>query len=368
LEVALYKFASNLVGSLFSSNIKSAEDEATKNAAKIEINILVNILYIYKRQLSKWLENKYRRFAYSYDIMASLYIQQNNQNLLWKIINNTPQMIQFFYDSSPGEKEKWFQNVIRHVYNSHHSNVDVGLRDLNKITIDFMLEMLQKAQIRSGDTMSLSQSQSPQQQYQQQPSLRSVETMSLPPSPQQQYQQQPQPPSLQTKPKQVQTDAIENQFAIRRQEYENMTKKTVPVPSFTENVKDEAISDIGSVVNEYMKQREQDMKQFIAEKPNNNNNKIQIMNEENISINVEELESPLSLRYGEPTNKKVKWGENTEHVYVESVPLPIENLGEKILNAINKLSEKIDKLTVEQSQRLLSHCDNNELLKKLVKE
>jgi len=351
LEVALYKFASNLVGSLFSSNIKSAEDEATKNAAKIEINILVNILYIYKRQLSKWLENKYRRFAYSYDIMASLYIQQNNQNLLWKIINNTPQMIQFFYDSSPGEKEKWFQNVIRHVYNSHHSNVDVGLRDLNKITIDFMLEMLQKAQIRSGDTMSLSQS--PQQQYQQQPSLRSVD-----PSPQQQYQQQPQPPSLQTKPKQVQTDAIENQFAIRRQEYENMTKKSVPVPSFTENVKDEAISDIGSVVNEYMKQREQDMKQFIAEKPNNNNNKIQIMNEENISINVEELESPLSLRYREPTNKKVKWGENTEHVYVESVPLPIENLGEKILDAINKLSEKIDKLTV----------DHNELLQKLVKE
>jgi hypothetical protein len=203
----------------------------------------------------------------------------------------------------------------------------------------------------------MSLSQSPQQQYQQQPSLRSVETMSLPPSPQQQYQQQPQPPSLQTKPKQVQTDAIENQFAIRRQEYENMTKKSVPVPSFTENVKDEAISDIGSVVNEYMKQREQDMKQFIAEKPNNNNNKIQIMNEENISINVEELESPLSLRYGEPTNKKVKWGENTEHVY-ENISLPIENLGEKLLDAINKLSEKIDKLTV----------DHNELLQKLVKE
>jgi hypothetical protein len=319
----LYKFASNLVGSLFSSNIKSAEDEATKNAAKIEINILVNILYIYKRQLSKWLENKYRHFAYSYDIMASLYIQQNNQNLLWKIINNTPQMIQFFYNSSPGEKEKWFQNVIRHVYNSHSSNVNISLRDLNKITIDFMLEMLHKVQ-------------QPQQPPLQQPSFRSVE-----------------PPSLQTKPKQVQTDAIENQFAIRRQEYENMTKKTVPVPSFTENVKDEAINDIGSVVNEYMKQREQDMKQFIAEKPKNDNNKLQINNDENISINVEELESPPS-----DVQKKVKWGENTEHVYIESVTLPTENLGEKLLDAINKLSEKIDKLSLE----------HNELLKKLVKE
>ena len=314
----MYKFASNLVGSLFSSNIKS--DEAprrgeTKNTAKIEINIFVNILYIIERQLSKWLENKYRRFAHFYDIMASLYIQQNNQNLLWKIINNTPQMIQFFHNSSPGDKEKWFQNVIRHVYNSHSSNGNVSLRDLNKITIDFMLEMLQKAQ---------------------QPSLRSVET-----------------PSLQTKPKQVQTDAIENQFAIRRQEYENMTKKTVPVPSFTENVKDEAISDIGSVVNEYIKQREQDMKQFAAEKPKNDNNKLQINNEENISINVEELESPPS-----DVQKKVKWGENTEHAYVESVSLPIENLGEKLLDAINKLSEKIDKLT----------ADHNELLQKLVKE
>ena len=238
-------------------------------------------------------------------------------------------MIQFFYNSSPGEKEKWFQNVIRHVYNSHSSNANMSLRDLNKITIDFMLEMLQKAQ-------------QPQ---------RSVET------PPQQL--------LQTKPKQVQTDAIENQFAIRRQEYEKMTKKTVPVPTFTENVKDEAISDIGSVVNEYMKQREQDMKQFAAEKPKtDNNNKLQINNDENISINVEELESPLSL----PSNKKVKWGENTEHVYVDNLSSPIENLGEKLLDAINKLSEKIDKLTAEQSQRLLSQCDNNELLKKLVKE
>ncbi len=262
--------------------------------------------------------------------MASLYIQQNNQNLLWKIINNTPQMIEFFYNSAPGEKEKWFQNVIRHVYNSHSSNVNISLRDLNKITIDFMLEMLHKARIRSVET--------PSQQQPQQPPPRSVE-----------------PPSLQTKPKQVQTDAIENQFAIRRQEYENMTKKTVPVPSFTENVKDEAISDIGSVVNEYMKQREQDMKQFIAEKPKNDNNKLQINNDENISINVEELESPLSIP---SANKKVKWGENVEHSYVENVPLPIENLGEKLLDAINKLSEKIDKLTLE----------HNELLKKMVKE
>jgi hypothetical protein len=134
-----------------------------------------------------------------------------------------------------------------------------------------------------------------------------------------------------------------------------MTKKTVPVPSFTENVKDEAISDIGSVVNEYMKQREQDMKQFIAEKPKNDNNKLQINNDENISINVEELESPLSIP---SANKKVKWGENVEHSYVENVPLPIENLGEKLLDAINKLSEKIDKLTLE----------HNELLKKMVKE
>lgn len=343
-------------GSLSAENIKSADVVVTKIAAKIEIIVLTNILYIIERQLSKWLENKYRRFAHFYDIMASLYIQQNNQNLLWKIINNTPQMIQFFYNSSPGEKEKWFQNVIRHVYNSHSSNGNVSLRDLNKITIDFMLEMLQKAQ-------------QPQ---------RSLET------PSQQPQHQQHQPQLQTKPKQVQTDAIENQFAIRRQEYENMTKKTVPVPTFTENVKDEAISDIGSVVNEYMKQREQDMKQFAAEKPKtDNNNKLQINNDENISINVEELESPLSL----PLNKKVKWGENTEHVY-ENVPSPIENIGEKLLDAINKLSEKIDKLAAEQSQRLLSkdfaspnpigwiptklpsvaQCDNNELLKKSVKE
>jgi hypothetical protein len=257
--------------------------------------------------------------------MASQYIQQNNQNLLWKIINNTPQMIQFFNDSSPGEKEKWFQNVIRHVYNSHSSNSNISLRDLNKTTIDFMLEMLQKAQQQNQPQQQQNQPQQPQQQTHQKPIQN------------------------QLKPKQIQNSAIENQFELRRQEYENMTKKTVPVPAFTENIKDEAISDIGSAVNEYMKQRDQDMKLFSAEKPNN---KIKINKDENISITVEEIESPPSV-----ASKKVKWGENVEHDYIENVPFPIENVGEKILDALNKLSEKMDKIIAQ-----------NELLRNSVKE
>jgi hypothetical protein len=47
-----------LGGSLSAENIKSAEAPhrgATKNAAKIEIIVFVNILYIIERQLSKWL-------------------------------------------------------------------------------------------------------------------------------------------------------------------------------------------------------------------------------------------------------------------------------------------------------------------------
>ena len=219
--------------------------------------------------------------------MTSQFIQQNNQNLLWKIINNTPQMIDFFGGSASGEKERWFQQVIRHVYeNNLGPNSNLGIRELNRVAIDLMVDLLKKAQTKDH-----------------------VQTKETPIENLDNHQK----PHIVNKPGTHVASSMENQFELRRKEYENMTKKTVPVPNFTENVKDEAINDIGSAVNEYMKQREQDSKLFSPKAPEDAL-KVETAGSYGplkVDLDVEEIDANFS-------GKKVKWGENIEHIYAEN--------------------------------------------------
>ena len=240
--------------------------------------------------------------------MASQFIQQGNQNLLWKIINNTPQMISFFAGAAPGDKERWFQQIIGHVYEDNvRKSTNLGLREINKGAIDLMVELLKKAQ---------AQQQAHQTQTQQQ----------------QQQQQQPDPienmqhTQIINKPGVSNVSSMENQFELRRKEYENMTKKTVPTPTFKENIKDEAIGDIGSAVNEYMKQRDLDSKMFAPKEPLSP----VVAQTSDITLNVEEIDDHFSA-------KKVKWGENTEHVYKEN--------GENLMTSIAQILEMLETLT-----------------------
>ena len=202
--------------------------------------------------------------------MASQFIHNNNQSLLWKVINNTPQTINYFANAPPGEKERWFQTVIGHVYKQYNGQ-NISLRDMNKRAIDFMLQSL----------VPLAQ-----------PSV----TVPLVPA-----QQQPSVP-VPSVPYKNREQQVTDQFTRRQAEYESMIKKETPTPHFIENVKDEAILDLGSAVKEYMKQRDQDSEVNlpITTAPV----KLDLKNAEPISLTVDELPS-----------KKVQWGENTEHVF-----------------------------------------------------
>ena len=260
--------------------------------------------------------------------MANQFIQQGNQNLLWKIINNTPQMIQFFAGAAPGEKERWFQQVVGHVYEDNARNsTNVSLRDLNKVAIDLMVDLLRKAQAQA-QHQSQTQAQTQSQTQSQHQSQTQVQT-------QVQVQQVLQPDPIENmkntqiinKPSVSNSSSMESQFELRRKEYENMTKKTVPTPTFKENVKDEAIGDIGSAVNEYMKQRDLDAKMFAPKEPlapvKDSAQKT------DISIEIEEIDNNFSA-------KKVKWGENTEHVYKENDKM------HDIFEMLGTLTKKID--------------------------
>jgi len=212
--------------------------------------------------------------------MATQFVHSNNQSLLWKVINNTPQTINYFANAPHGEKEKWFQTIIGHVYNQYNGQ-NISLRDINKRAIDFMLQSLHVQQVQqpSAQVPLQSAAQVPLQSAAQVP-LQSAQV-----------------------PYKSREQQLTDQFTRRQAEYESMVKKDVPTPHFTENVKDEAILDLGSAVKEYMKQRDQDSEVNLP-----------ITTAHPLKLDLKNAE-PISLTVDELPSKKVQWGENVEHVF-----------------------------------------------------
>lgn len=269
--------------------------------------------------------------------MATQFIHSNNQSLLWKVINNTPQTINYFTNAPPGEKERWFQSVIGHVYKQYNGQ-NISLRDMNKRAIDSMLQSLQASVQQTQVQQMPYQSAPPTAPYQSGQPFQSAPTAPFKSAPSVPYQ------SVKNREQQL-TD----QFTRRQAEYETMVKKDVPTPHFTENVKDEAILDLGSAVKEYMKQRDQDIE---IPKPTASLSvplttslpsvplKFDLKNAEPISLAVEELPSPSAMPYSSDMPlKKVQWGENTEHVFDKNESIVIAKLEKDIAEMKLKLDE-----------------------------
>jgi hypothetical protein len=247
------------------------------------------------------------------------YLNETNQSMIWKVINNAPQVIQYFKLYPPGTKEQWFQSIIKNIYYQFNGS-NISLKELNKRTLDFMLQSIEEPPQKQPQ-----QQQQPQQQKQQQ----------------QQQQQQQQPVFSHTQPSFVdQTNFIKpreqivaEQFELRKKEYESMTKKSVPKPEFTNAIKDEAINDIGSAVEEYMKQRNADIPAYAPIQP-----------KEVIELNVEEL-PPIEQK------KRVQWGDNSEHTFDNQQPVidyseKIKSLEDRIQIMDGLIKELIGKITI----------------------
>ena len=212
------------------------------------------------------------------------FINSNNQSLLWKVINNTPQTIHFFEGAPPGEKERWFQQCMGQIYNQHVGQ-NISIRDLNKKAIDFMLQTLNKRLVANAPVLTGPANTGPATFG---PSL-----------------EERQKPMIVSKPMSVTTLSMNDQFARRQAEYDSMVKKEVPVAQFTENVKDEAILDLNSVVEAYKRNRTEDAGVVIPPPSPTQKLNLRSNNElEPVSIHVEEL-----------PKKAVQWGQNTEHEF-----------------------------------------------------
>lgn len=256
--------------------------------------------------------------------MSNQFVQEPNQNMLWKIVNSTTQLSEFFRALPPGTKEEWFKGIIHQVYGETYGR-NVPLRDINKRALDAMLESIQVLKKR--------QQQSSQPSYQQQ---------------QQQFPQ----PSIQSSAafRDSRENQMMDQFNRRQAEYESMTKKPTPTPVFNDSIKDEAIQDISKAVSEYMSLRDADMiipqtppasptlAALPSASPLQGQGRIQIA--EAISITLDEHEPSTYQK------KQVQWGENTEHVFDKTQSIYETALMKKI----QSLEEKIDAMTVKMDQ------------------
>jgi len=286
--------------------------------------------------------------------MATQFVHSNNQSLLWKVINNTPQTINYFANAPPGVKEKWFQTIIGHVYNQYNGQ-NISLMDMNKRAIDFMLQSLQAtaSQAPSAPYQSTALAHPTSVPYQSGPSVPYQSGPSVPyqSGPSVPYQSGPSVPYQTAKSREQQ---LTDQFTRRQAEYESMVKKDVPTPHFTENVKDEAILDLGSAVKEYMKQREQDIE---LPKPNDSLTAASLTPSQSqvasqsapasltpsqspvaLKLNLNNAE-PISLTVEELPTKKVQWGENTEHVFDKNESIILVRMEKEILEMKTKLEE-----------------------------
>jgi len=259
--------------------------------------------------------------------MATQFVHSNNQSLLWKVINNTPQTINYFANAPHGEKEKWFQTIIGHVYNQYNGQ-NISLRDINKRAIDFMLQSLHVQQVQqpSAQVPLQSAAQVPLQSAAQVP-LQSAQV-----------------------PYKSREQQLTDQFTRRQAEYESMVKKDVPTPHFTENVKDEAILDLGSAVKEYMKQRDQDIEiPKPIDSPTNalhtashkalqsptNALHMALQSHSALKLDLKNAE-PISLTVDELPLKKVQWGENTEHIFDKNESIAFDKNDSNILVRMEK--------------------------------
>jgi hypothetical protein len=260
--------------------------------------------------------------------MANQFVQENNQIMLWKIVNNTSQLVDFFAPMKPGFKEEWFKGIIHQVYGETQGR-NVSLRDINKRALDCMLESIRKMSAEKRPLVQAPTTFTQGSTTFMQGSTAFTQAPSL-------------TPSVQTSAsfRDSRESQMMEQYNRRQVEYESMTKKTVPTPTFNDSIKDEAIQDITKALNEYKNIRDADI--MPSSMPSSNIQdppiRIQISDPVDISLDAQE---PNSHR------KQVQWGENTEHLFDKTQSIYESTLMKKIQaleDKINNISSKMDSM------------------------
>ena len=268
----------------------------------------------------------------------NLYINPDNQKLLWNIISHNQYITNFFYMLSPSNKEKWFKHIIEKIYFDNQNKIlnYESLKDLNKQTLSYMLQDIK-------------------------------ERNNLKPSPtveQTNYNEINTPPIV----KESKSDVYQEQYDQRQQTYQDMVKREVPKQiDFSTKVEDGVIQNMDDLIKKHQEERQLDIQNFQpAPLTNEISQKLNIDNSTDINIDKETetiVQSPKESKYQQ---KQVSWGginiyfDNDESLetftmHQEEVSI-IHNQYSQLNNEVTKLNDEIETIK-EQLSKILK---NNE--------
>lgn len=228
----------------------------------------------------------------------ALFVHPENQKILWNIINGNPFIIRYFESRPSHIKEAWFKQSIEEFYKKIQDR-KIDPSELNNLNKEVLTSMIQDVHLsnpeysahNSSNTQTTSNNQQPQyvrpNQYQQN-----------------QYQQNNpynvtnmiNTPALTSENKE---EIFQNQFKMRQQEYENMFQHKVPNEiNFRDTIVDE-----NKDVNELLEREKRERDELL--KPIQQNDKINIQSDNNITIEAVELHEPKD-------KKSVTWGNDNK--------------------------------------------------------
>jgi len=162
-----------------------------------------------------------------------LFIQKNNQELLWNIMNQTLQFSVLSY------KEDLFRNAIQTIYNKYekYPHYNMTLTQLNRETISFIVSIIRNG----GKTQhSIIESRLETEKNTQNNKFITKEEEQI-----------------------AKQDAFSRAFGERQQEYERMSQKPVlPDVNFKENIEDTPIENMDSLIQKHLKEREDELQKY----------------------------------------------------------------------------------------------------------
>jgi uncharacterized protein YfkK (UPF0435 family) len=196
----------------------------------------------------------------------ALYISQQNQELLWNLINTNTLITNYFTNKPINHKHEWFKSIINIFYQKYmRQPINVSaLSTINKETISYMIQDIRN---KSQDTHSGSQI-----------TYNPINT-----------------PEIITNNRRVQSEQLYNE---RVKDYELMNTKVIPTDINFSETKDEYITDMDSLLKKHIEQRNNDIQPFAQQltgkppSPSSSQTSIKIMDP--INIVVDELPPPIT--------------------------------------------------------------------------
>ena len=168
----------------------------------------------------------------------NLYINNQNQQLLWATINKTP-MFSVFGAGVPNYRETWFRNIVQIFYNKYPVVNDlVSLQRINKETISFMIESIKSnlpihAPIGTPDSI---------------PNINSYKNSDYIGKDAERIKKQ---------------EVYNSAFEQRQQQYEQLfAKPPAPEVNFSEKLDDAPISNMDELIEKHKREREEELNKY----------------------------------------------------------------------------------------------------------